>query len=178
MADPESIPEEVVHRATNGDPAAFRIIYDFHLERVHAICLRMGPDRQRAMELTHDVFVRVWEKLGTFRRESSLATWIHRLAVNMVLMEARTRDRRERRVEGVGDLEVLGAAAPADCIGERLDLEAAISRLPDGARQVFVLREIEGYEYSEISAVMGITEGTARSQLHRARQLLMPMLGL
>jgi len=178
MPDPEPISEEVLRRARNGDPAAFRMIYDSHLERVHAICMRMSPDRQRAAELTHDVFVRVWEKLGTFRSESSLGTWIHRLAVNLVLMEARTGGRRERRVEAVGDVESLSPAAPEDMIGERLDLEAAVARLPEGARQVFVLREIEGYDYSEISTVMGITEGTARSQLYRARQLLMPMLGL
>ncbi len=163
---------DTVRRAAQGDQAAFRELYREHAGRVYAVCLRIAGDRQEAEELTQDVFVRAWEKLHTFRGESAFGTWLHRLTVNVVLMDRRARRRREQRVQPTDDpgaLERPGAAAPP---GLSLDLEQAIARLPEGARAVFVLYDVEGYGHAEIARVLGIAPGTSKAQLFRARRLL------
>jgi RNA polymerase sigma-70 factor (ECF subfamily) len=166
---------DVVRRAQRGDQDAFHELYTAHAGRVYALCLRLAGDRAAAEELAQDVFVRVWERLGSFRGDSAFATWLHRLAVNVVFMAQRTRARRERRVEPVEDLEAWERgtdASPAD----RLDLEHALTRLPHGARQVFLLHDVEGYGHAEIGRLLGIAEGTSKAQLFRARRLLRKLL--
>jgi RNA polymerase sigma-70 factor (ECF subfamily) len=157
----------------------FEPFYRAHVRRVHALCLRMCGDRRRAEELTQDVFVRAWERRGSFRGASLAATWLHRLAVNVVLTGARTDRRRRARVETSDAPDAVpGARAgtrPA-AVGERLDLERAIAALPPGARTVFVLHDVEGYTHEEIARHTGTAPGTVRSQLHRARHLLMEAL--
>jgi len=135
-----------------------------------------------------DTFVRAWERLGTFRGESAFPTWLHRVAVNVMLLQERTRQRRVRRVAIASELvssaragETHTTAVPdvttsAPDIGLRLDLETAIARLPDGARRVFVLHDIAGYEHAEIAEQLGIATGTSKSHLFRARRLLRGML--
>ena len=171
----------LVARAQRGDVAAFEALYHATSGRVFALCMRMSGDQVHATELMQDVFVKIWEKLSLFRGESAFSTWVHRLAVNTVL-EARRREGRrgnyEERgaiLEGVGDSgsEERGTRPR---IEHRLDLEAAISKLPPGARQVFVLHDVEGYQHNEIARMTGLAEGTLRAQLHRARKLLMEML--
>lgn len=162
---------ETVRRAQAGDSNAFRALYDEHAGRVFAICLRLAGDRGQAEELTQDVFVRVWERLETFRGESAFSTWLHRLAVNEVLGARRSAGRRERRVSTVEEPERL-ERAPRSPPSEGSDLEAAIARLPEGARTVFVLHDVEGFQHEEIGAMTGIAEGTSKAQLHRARRLL------
>jgi RNA polymerase sigma-70 factor (ECF subfamily) len=157
----------------------FEPFYRAHVRRVHALCLRLCGDRRRAEELTQDVFVRAWERRASFRGTALVGTWLHRLAVNVVLTGARTERRRLARVQPSDAPEaVAGARASARpaAVGERLDLERAIAALPPGARTAFVLHDVEGYTHEEIARLTGAAPGTVRSQLHRARQLLMEAL--
>lgn len=165
---------DTVARAQNGDAAAFEAIYHAHAGRVFALCVRMSGDRVAATELAQDVFVRLWEKLPLFRGDSAFTTWLHRLAVNVVLERSRS---DLRRLERVGSREEQGADAPAPATGmtleDRLDLERALALLPAGPRQVFVLHEIEGYAHEEIATMTGLAVATVRVHLFRARRQLM-----
>lgn len=168
---------DLVDGARRGDPSAFDALYARHAGRVFAVCLRMTADRVRAAELTQDVFVLAWRGLPGFRGDAQLASWLHRLAVNAVLADARARRRRESRVSLAEDEDdVPAGTAAAAAADDRMDLEAALTRLPDGARRVFVLHDVEGYTHDEIAALLGCTSGTCRTQLHRARRRLMELL--
>lgn len=169
---PERGTEAWVLRAQQGDRDAFEHVYRAHVERVYALCLRMCGDTQEAEELTQDVFVRAWKKLDSFRAESRFSTWLHRLAVNIVLQARRARGRRRAREETVPDLERYGREAVSAMPGTRVDLERAIAGLPDGAREVLVLRDVEGFKYQEIAEMTGVTLGTVKAQIHRARALV------
>jgi RNA polymerase sigma-70 factor, ECF subfamily len=163
-------PDDLVARAQAGDQTAFRDLYRQHAGRVYALCLRLTGDRREAEERTQDVFVRLWDKLRSFRGDSAFSSWLHRLAVNVVWNERRTTGRREQRVMTA---EAPDAAAPHyDRPILSIDLERAIAELPDGAREVFVLFDIEGYGHGEIAELTGIAEGTSKAQLFRARRLL------
>jgi RNA polymerase sigma-70 factor, ECF subfamily len=161
--------------AASGDRRAFERLYRAHAGRVFALCARMAADRALAEELTQDVFVRVWEKLGSFRGDSSFGTWVHRVAVNVCLNRLQS-DRRERKraATGADEEDDVIATLPArpTAPGERMDLERAIAGLPPGARRVFVLHDVEGYRHEEIAEQLGITSGGSKAQLHRARLLL------
>jgi RNA polymerase sigma-70 factor, ECF subfamily len=160
-----------VQRAAAGDHDAFERLYRGHVGRVHALARRMTDD-DVAEDLTQEVFIRAWEKLPTFRGESRFGTWLHRLAVNHILSRRETLRKREaRRVTGEGILDRV-VAPLRRASGLALDFERAVVRLPEGARQVFVLYDVEGYGHEEIAEAMGISVGTSKSQLHRARMLL------
>jgi RNA polymerase sigma-70 factor (ECF subfamily) len=166
-----------VARAASGDRVAFERLYHQHVNRVFSLCARMVADRTRAEELTQDVFVRAWEKLHLFRGESSFSTWLHRLTVNVVLnarkSEGRQRSRFEETDEESGGIDALpGVVGMPLAPGDLLDLEAAVARLPAGARRVFVLHDVEGYKHEEIAEMLGVTSGATKAQLHRARLLL------
>lgn len=163
-------------RAAAGDRQAFERLYRVHVNRVFSLCARMVADRARAEELTQDVFVRAWEKLHLFRGDSSFGTWLHRLAVNVVLNERKSESRQRNRFEqedaelGMdGFAGVVGGPLPP---GDMLDLEQAIARLPPGARRVFTLHDVQGYKHEEIAQMLGVTSGATKAQLHRARMLL------
>ena len=158
-----------VARAQRGDLAAFEELYRQHAGRIHALSLRICGDPSLAEDLTQDVFVRAWQKLDTFQGDAAFGTWLHRLAVNLLLTDRRSTARRLARVEPVADVD---GAVPARPAGAGLDLERALRTLPERAREVFVLHEVEGLEHEEIAEVMGTSVGTAKSQLHRARDLL------
>jgi RNA polymerase sigma-70 factor (ECF subfamily) len=172
----ESVPADDVALAASGDRRAFERLYRENVNRVFAVCVRMSGDRMRAEELTQDVFVRVWEKLPLFRGESAFSTWVHRLAVNVILnsRKAEGRDRSRHDPDGEEALETHGRSGHE---GDRMDLEAAIATLPPGARRVFVLHDIEGYKHEEIAEMLGVTAGGSKAQLHRARMLLREALG-
>jgi RNA polymerase sigma-70 factor (ECF subfamily) len=158
--------------AAAGDRHAFERVYRRHVNRVFSLCARMVGDHARAEELTQDVFVRAWEKLSLFRGESAFTTWLHRLAVNVVLNERKTDGRRNARAGGDDD-EIDGFAAPEYLApGDMMDLERAVAKLPPGARRVFVLHDVEGYRHEEIAEMLGVTSGATKAQLHRARMLL------
>lgn len=167
----------LVGHAQAGDVSAFERLYGEHVDRVYALCLRMSGDAASAEELTQDVFVRAWERLRGFRGESAFDTWLHRLAVNVSLEARRSQGRRAARFFVTDDLSGFDAAAVEEAPGERLDLERAIARLPDGARSVFVLHDVEGYRHEEIAALTGRAVGTCKAHLHRARKLLREALG-
>jgi RNA polymerase sigma-70 factor (ECF subfamily) len=167
----------LISRAQNGDVDAFELIYNEHSGRVYALCLRlMGGEQTAATELMQDVFVRAWKNLGKFRGESAFSSWLHRLAVNAMLENARSDKRRVARVLPMEDTSQLGAFAPGDSPELRIDLERAIARLPEGARTAFVLHDIEGFQHQEIAAQLGIAVGTVKAQLHRAHKLLIQAL--
>lgn len=159
-----------VARAAGGDVRAFERVYRAHLPRVHSLVRRMCGGRD-VDETTQDVFVRVWQKLSSFRGESAFGTWLHRLAVNVVIEKFRTESlRRQRHLDGEEVFDTLPArSASADV---SMDLDAALVKLPDGAREIFVLHDVEGYKHQEIAALLGISSGTSKAQLHRARTML------
>lgn len=172
-------PGDDVALAAAGDRRAFERLYRAHVDRVFSVCVRMVGDRGRAEELTQDVFVRAWQKLGTFRGDARFSTWLHRLAVNVVLNERESEGRRRaRQDDGIEDMDTLSHATvrPLPVPGLSLDLEQAIAALPPGARKVFVLHDVEGYTHEEIGEMLGVTAGGCKAQLHRARMLLRRML--
>jgi RNA polymerase sigma-70 factor (ECF subfamily) len=159
--------------AAAGDRQAFERLYRTHANRVYSLCARMSGSRTKGEELTQDVFVRTWEKLPQFRGESAFSTWLHRLAVNVVLNARKTDSKRDSRTDENEDGEDRwDEVAKAPMHIERMDLKQAIDRLPAGARKVFVLHDIEGYKHEEIAELCGITSGGSKAQLHRARLLL------
>jgi RNA polymerase sigma-70 factor (ECF subfamily) len=169
--------------AAAGDRQAFERLYRQHVNRVYSLCARMVADRQRAEELTQDVFVRAWEKLHLFRGESSFGTWLHRLTVNVVLNARKSEGRRQSRFEesddeNGGGVDSVSSSSTSGVVGmplppgDLLDLEEAIGKLPPGARRVFVLHDVEGYKHEEIAEMLGVTTGATKAQLHRARLLL------
>jgi len=164
-----------VERAVGGDQAAFERLYRAHVGRVYALAVRL-VDEDAADDLTQEVFVRAWTKLGTFRGQARFGTWLHRLAVNLILTRrASLRNRQGRHVAGddvVDRMPAVRLATP----GVALDVEAALRRLPERAREVFVLFDVEGYTHEEIARLMDVTVGTSKSQLHRARMLMRDLL--
>lgn len=164
--------DRLVARAAAGDAQAFEALYRRHCGRVYALCLRLSGNAGRAEELAQAAFVRVWEKLRTFRGESAFSTWLYRLTVNVALDGLRAERRwRDRLV----DMDL--AAYVGERPDLRLGLEEAIARLPERARVVFVLFQIEGYAHGEIAALTGMSAGASKAQLHRARCLLKEMMG-
>jgi RNA polymerase sigma-70 factor (ECF subfamily) len=131
-----------------------------------------------AATLLQDAFVRAWQRLATFRGDSALTTWLHRLTVNCFLEESRKTRRREARVElhEIGDLGASSTPDTSKAVEARLDLEAALPRLPEGARRVFVLHDMYGYRHEEIATLLGVAAATVRVQLFRARKQLMEIL--
>ena len=173
---------DLVRRAKGGDSAAFEQLYREHVGRVYALCLRMTADPGHAEDLAQDVFLRAWNKLSSFRGQAAFSTWLHRLAVNVVLADRRSQGKRWGRLIMTDDLAPFeaidgGSRAGRSERGTGMDLEAAIASLPDGARTVFVLYDVEGYRHEEIAELTGTAVGTSKAQLHRARRLLREALG-
>jgi RNA polymerase sigma-70 factor (ECF subfamily) len=171
--DPQTIPagSDAVDAmlAAAGDTRAFERLYRANVARIHSLARRMAGD-DHAEELTQMTFVRAWQKLSTFRGESKFSTWLHRVAINVILGERSKRSIERGRMQEGDDLfdTLPGRPAPE----HRVDFDAAIGRLPGGARQIFVLHDVEGYKHEEIARLLGITSGTSKAQLHRARMLM------
>lgn len=165
MSDP-------IQRAREGDPDAFRVLYEEHVGRIYALCLRLARNPGHAEELVQDTFVKAWEKLPGFRGESALATWLFRIAVNVALADRRATGRRESRIGLTSEPDALPNAHRTSDPETRLDMEHAIADLPPRARAVFLLYDVEGYQHAEIAEMTGIAEGTSKAQLFRARRLL------
>jgi RNA polymerase sigma-70 factor (ECF subfamily) len=178
-ARPDAAPEGIardVGAAQRGDVAAFERLYRTHAGRVYALCLRLTADPARAEGLAQDSFVKAWERLGTFRGESPFSAWLRQVTVNVVMGDRRASARRERRVATTDDDTVLDGSSSPRMDAERLDLERAIRVLPEAARTVFVLHDVEGYGHEEIASMMGIAEGTSKAHLHKARGKLKEIL--
>ncbi len=156
--------------AASGDATAFERLYRAHVARVHSLVRRM-LDADEADDLTQDVFVRAWDKLSTFRGESAFGTWLHRLAVNVVLARRKTLSVERGRFH-TGEDPLEGVSGRRETPEMSMDFEEALANLPDGARQVFVLHDVEGYRHEEIARMLGVVPGTSKSQLHHARMAL------
>jgi RNA polymerase sigma-70 factor (ECF subfamily) len=159
-----------VSLAAAGDASAFERLYRLHVARVHSLARRMIGEGE-ADEVTQDIFVRAWQKLGTFRGDAAFGTWLHRLAVNVIIERQRSfAIRRSRFDDSEGAMDALSTRPATTDLA--VDMEAAMTRLPNGAREVFVLHDVEGYKHREIAALLGISSGTSKTQLHRARMML------
>lgn len=164
---------ESVRRAQAGDVDAFEVLYRQHAGRIYALCLRLrAGDSNDATELMQDVFIRAWRGISTFRGDAAFGSWLHRLAVNTMLENARGEHRRIARVLPMDDTSRLEGAARSSGVDLRMDMEEAIASLPQGARLAFVLHDVEGYQHQEIAERLGVSVGTIKAQLHRARRLL------
>jgi RNA polymerase sigma-70 factor (ECF subfamily) len=168
------IPPDILQRARRGDVDAFEKIYRLHVGRVFGLCLRLVGDRTRAEEATQEVFVKAWRGLPRFEGRAAVSTWLHRLAVNVVMDTRRSDARRGTWFSPLDDEDSLprDAEMPAPPHETTMDLERAVASLPPAARMAFVLHDVEGYRHREISEMTGTPEGTWRARLHAARRML------
>ena len=171
---------DLVRAAAAGDAEAFEKLYEHHHRRVYSLCLRMLGNQTQAEDLTQDVFLQVYRKIGSFRGDSAFTTWLHRLTVNQVLMHFRKRGTKLEHTSEEGDftnvVETPLQSTRRISMIDRLALEKAISQLPPGYRTMFVLHDIEGYEHEEIARLLEVSIGTSKSQLHKARMRLRELL--
>ncbi len=159
--------------AVRGDSQAFERIYRRHIGKVYGLCWRLcSGDAAKAEQAAQDAFIRAWGKLASFRGESAFGTWLHRLTVNVVLGEQRLLKRWISFEEAEAASVPEPSYHPTASLGEQIDLERALTRLPKGARAVLVLHDLEGWQHAEIAAATGIAVGTSKAQLHRARKLM------
>lgn len=170
---------EAIERAKQGDAEAFEFLYNLHKRRVYSLCLRMTANTAEAEDLSQEAFLQLFRKIGTFRGESAFSTWLHRMAVNVVLMRLRkkglsvvpleetmeTDEESPKKEPGAQDPSLAGAV-------DRLELQRAVEALPPGYRSIFVLHDIEGFEHNEIASMVGCSIGNSKSQLHKARMKL------
>lgn len=163
-----------VDAAREGDRQAFERLYRAHCDRIYALCWRLsGGDAALAEDLVQEAFIRAWKKLDLFRGDSSFATWMHRLAANVALSDRRIRVRRVGRERPMDEVIERTAVGDRDVSQDlRNDLEAAIAQLPERARSVLVLFDVEGYQHDEIAELTGMAVGSSKAQLHRARKLV------
>jgi len=162
----------LVESAKRGSKAAFETLYRNHVGKVYGLCLRMTANRATAEDCTQEAFIQAWRSLPAFESRSAFGTWLHRIAVNAVLAQARRRRERLGADASAEDEAVALADPMAGDEGTVLDLEAGMRRLPAGARQALVLVGLYGYSHEEAAQMLGIAVGTCKSQVHRARQLL------
>jgi RNA polymerase sigma-70 factor, ECF subfamily len=176
---------EAIEKAKQGDADAFEVLYNLHKRRVYSLCLRMTANTAEAEDLAQEAFLQLFRKIATFRGESAFSTWLHRMAVNVVLMQLRKKGLAVVPLEETVETEEetpkkeLGATA-TKLVGsiDRLQLERAIERLPPGYRTIFVLHDVEGYEHNEIAEIVGCSIGNSKSQLHKARLKMRELLKL
>jgi RNA polymerase sigma-70 factor, ECF subfamily len=176
--------QEAIEGAKQGDAGAFQFLYDLHKRRVSSLCLRMTGNTASAEDLTQEAFLQLFRKIGTFRGESAFSTWLHRMAVNVVLMQLRKKnlplvpidETTEGEEEGTIRKELGAADSRLAGSIDRLHLQRAVDELPPGYRTIFVLHDVEGYEHNEIAAMIGCSIGNSKSQLHKARIKLRDLL--
>ncbi len=163
-----------------GDMRSFEQLYERHHRRVYSLCLRMTANTAEAEDLAQEVFIQLFRKIGSFRGESAFTTWLHRLTVNQVLMHFRKRNVKLEQTTDDGEVPVQivkGTENPnAMPVVDRIALERAVGKLPNGYRTVFVLHDVEGHEHEEIAKILGCSVGTSKSQLHKARMKLRGLL--
>lgn len=166
--------------AAEGNLAAFEIIYQRYHRRTYSLCLRMTSSQTEAEDLTQEVFIQLFRKIGSFRGDSAFSTWLHRMTVNQVLMHFRRRSVKNEKTSESGDMPeqtVTGSANPNKMqVVDRIALKNAIAELPNGYRKVFILHDVEGLEHEEVARALGISVGTSKSQLHKARLKLRGLL--
>ncbi len=166
----------LVTRVLRGDAAAFEEIYQRHSSRVYTLASRLTGSMADGEDLLQEIFLLVHRKLATFKGEAALGTWIYRLATNCCLDFVRSRQHREREATDSLEESLTPVRATGGLRVERLDLERAMARLPPGYRAAFVLHDVEGFEHHEVAEILGIAEGTSKSQVHKARLRLRELL--
>jgi RNA polymerase sigma-70 factor (ECF subfamily) len=178
--NPEDSDYALARAAAGGAIAAFGDLYARHNRRVYSLCLRMTRNIADAEDLTQEVFILLFRKIGSFRGESQFVTWLHRLTVNHVLMHFRRLSVRKEQLHDDIEVEVLipqkSTPSAAMRVVDRIALDAALAQLPPGCRSVFVLFDIEGYKHGEIARMLGCSTGNSKSQLHKARMKLRRLL--
>lgn len=166
--------------ATKGNMMAFEELYNRHHRRVYSLCLRMLQNAHEAEDLTQEVFIQLYRKIGSFRGDSAFTTWLHRMTVNQVLMHFRKRTVKFEKTTEEGETPVqvvIGTENQAKMpIVDKIALDSAIAQLPDGYRNVFILHDVEGYEHEEVARILGCSVGTSKSQLHKARLKMRKLL--
>jgi RNA polymerase sigma-70 factor (ECF subfamily) len=185
-AETGELPEaEAIRLAQQGDAAAFERLYQLHNRRVYSLCLRMVSNTAEAEDLAQEAFLQLFRKIATFRGESAFSTWLHRLAVNVVLMKLRRKSGTETSLEQVTEPDEESGTPRRDFGGpdirlsgsiDRVNLQRAVDQLPPGYKAVFVLHDVQGYEHNEIAEIMGCSIGNSKSQLHKARMRLRGLL--
>jgi RNA polymerase sigma-70 factor, ECF subfamily len=176
--------QDAIERAKQGDAGAFELLYDLHKRRVYSLCLRMTGNTASAEDLTQEAFLQLFRKISTFRGESAFSTWLHRMAVNVVLMQLRKKNLPVVPIDETTEGEEEGTirkelGAPDSRLAgsiDRLHLQRAVDELPPGYRTIFVLHDVEGYEHNEIAGLVGCSIGNSKSQLHKARIKLRELL--
>ena len=171
---------QLAQRIAAGDMQAFEEFYGRYHRRVYNLCLRMTNNVAESEDLTQEIFIQVYGKISSFRGESTMTTWLHRVTVNIVLMYFRKNARRRERMTEDGEspeplLKFTQAPGRAPLL-DRIAIERAMAQLPPGYRAVFILHDVEGYEHSEVARICGISSGTSKSQLHKARKRLHELL--
>ncbi len=171
---------ELTKLAASGNIAAFELLYKRYHRRTYSLCLRMTNSQTESEDLTQEVFIQLFRKIGSFRGESAFSTWLHRLTVNQVLMHFRRRSVKNEKTSEDGEIPeqiVPGTENQAKMpVLDRIALTRAIEQLPPGYKSAFVLHDVEGYEHEEVAKILGISVGTSKSQLHKARLKLRGLL--
>ena len=164
----------LIRQARSGSEAAFKELFNSHVNRIYAVCLRFSQDTDMADELTQEVFIKAWEKLHTFHFESKFSSWLYSIASNQFLMHKRSEKRAAEHNTQYGEklLRDNPLLKPAVRHDYSIDVETALAKLPNQARMTFILHDIEGYKHHEISEIMNIEVGTSKAHLHRARKIL------
>ena len=177
---PQESDFDLAKKAAGGDGRAFEELYRRHYRRVYALTLRMMGNPVEAEDMTQDVFLQLYNKIGMFRGESAFTTWLHRMTVNQVLMHFRKKSTRSELITEEGETPVQIVRGTEDAtrmpVVDRIALEKALLQLPVGYRTVFVLHDIEGYDHAEIASALNCSVGTSKSQLHKARMKLRTLL--
>lgn len=180
VVDPNAPDIELCKLAADGSLAAFEIIYQRYHRRTYSLALRMTQSQTEAEDLTQEVFIQLFRKIGSFRGDSAFSTWLHRMTVNQVLMHFRKRSVKNEKTSEDGEIPeqaVPGSINPSKMqVIDKIALKNAIAELPSGYKKVFVLHDIEGFEHEEVARMMGISVGTSKSQLHKARLKLRTLL--
>ncbi len=171
---------QLAKQAASGDMFAFEELYNRHHRRVFSLCMRMLSNTHEAEDLTQEVFIQLYRKIGSFRGDSAFTTWLHRMTVNQVLMHFRKRNVKFEKTTEEGEVPiqvVMGTSDPLNMpIVDRIALDSAIAQLPAGYKSVFVLHDVEGYEHEEVAKILGCSVGTSKSQLHKARLKMRKLL--
>ncbi|HMS65044.1 MAG TPA: RNA polymerase sigma factor [Ignavibacteria bacterium] len=164
---------QLIKQSLEGNCDSYKELFMKYVNRIHSLCLRISADIHLAEDLTQEVFIKAWEKLDKFNYESKFSTWLHSIAVNQFLMHLRSEKRETDKTEEFGKENDTGLSKALQLQNDqRIDLENAIEKLPEQARTVLVLHDIEGYKHIEISKMMNIQSGTSKAHLHRARKIL------
>lgn len=165
-------PAPLVRRVLDGDPAAERELYDTHVDRVYRLAFRMVGDPDLAQEYAQETFIRVFDKLGDFRGEAALSTWITSVAISVIYNGMRKLKRYRERERGLDHVEPIAVERREADPDLKSRLKAAIDGLPEGYRTVFLMHDVEGFTHEEIATSLGVREGTSKAQLSRARAKL------